>query len=357
MTHIHIIYEHGDDLQPFGIAYIRDILPLTHPANASAFQVTQGRDFSPSDIIIIERAWKPGLTLQQAEQLVQQVRRFSPPGGKKSSPCLVYSIDDNLLDLEAMPLATRQAVRYFCRHADGILVSTEYLKQRLLPLNPHIFVLPNTLDERLFTGQDKLLPIETASGGRLTIGYMGTFTHDADLMMALQALRTVLRNHLNTLQLQLVGGIADHGLLRLFQGLPIQVQHPSAVYAAYPNFMPWMQKNFTWDIGIAPLEDTEFNHCKSDIKFLDYSALGIPGIYSRVPTYTGTVQHLETGWLVENTPAAWVEALETMISDIYLRTRLARNAQAYVFAQRTLQHGAHLWREAILAISNRFNAL
>ncbi len=357
MPHIHIIYEHGDDLQPFGIAYIRDILPLTHPANASAFQVTQGRDFSPADIIIVERAWKPGLTLQQAEQLVQQVRRSSPPGGKKSPPCLVYSIDDNLLDLEVVPLPVRQAVRYFCRHADGILVSTEYLKQRLQPLNPHIFVLPNTLDERLFTVHDQPLPAEHAPGERLTIGFMGTFTHDADLMMAVQALRTVLRNHLNTLQLQLVGGIADHGLLRLFQGLPIQVQHPSAAAAAYPSFMPWMQKNFTWDIGIAPLEDTEFNRSKSDIKFLDYSALGIPGIYSRVPAYTGTVRHLETGWLVENTPAAWVEALETLLADADLRARLARDAQAYVFSQRTLQHGAHLWREAILNITHRCNAL
>jgi glycosyltransferase involved in cell wall biosynthesis len=355
MQHIHIIYEHGENLIPFGVAYIRDILPLTHPANASAFQVTQGRDFSPADIILVERAWKPGLTLPQAEELVQQIRHST--AGKKSTPRLIYSIDDNLLDLEAVPLPARQAVRYFCRHADGILVSTEYLRERLQRLNQHIFVLPNTLDERLFSDQGERLPVERKPGERLTIGFMGTFTHDSDLMMALQALRTVLRRHLDAVQLQLVGGMANPGLLRLFHGLPIQVLNPSPADATYPNFIPWMQKNFHWDIGIAPLENTTFNRSKSDIKFLDYSALGIPGIYSQVPSYSGTVRQLETGYLTENTPAAWVEALETMISDQTLRTRLARQAQDYVFSQRTLQHCAHLWREAILALTTKCNAL
>jgi glycosyltransferase involved in cell wall biosynthesis len=353
MQHIHIIYEHGEDLKPFGVAYIRDILPLTHPANASAFQVTQGRDYSPADIILVERAWKPDLTLKQAEELVEQIRQSPGSAGKKSPPCLIYSIDDNLLDLEAVPLPTRQAVRYFCRHADGILVSTEYLRDRLQRLNPRIFVLPNALDERLFSDPGERLPVGHKPGERLTIGFMGTFTHDADLMMALQALRTVLRHHLDAVQLQLVGGIANPGLLRLFQGLPVQVLNPSPADAAYPNFIPWMQKNFHWDIGIAPLENTTFTRSKSDIKFLDYSALGVPGIYSQVPSYSGTVRHLETGWLVESTPAAWVDALETMISNRALRTRLARHAQEYVFSQRTLQHCAHLWREAILALTLR----
>jgi glycosyltransferase involved in cell wall biosynthesis len=128
------------------------------------------------------------------------------------------------------------------------------------------------------------------------------------------------------------------------------VLNPPAVDADYPNFIPWMKKNLNWDIGIAPLEDTVFTRSKSDIKFLDYSALGIPGIYSRVPSYTGTVRHMETGWLAENTPDAWIEALETLVSDVALRTNLAQAAQDYVFSQRTLQHSAYLWQEAIKSI-------
>jgi glycosyltransferase involved in cell wall biosynthesis len=346
MLHIHIIFEHGVDLKPFGVAYIRDILPLTHPLNAQAFQVTHSRDYAAADVVIMERAWKPGISLQQAEQLVRQARQ--------DGACLVYSIDDNLLDLEQVPLVARQTVSYFCRAAQGILVSTEYLKERLQRLNPRIYLLPNSLDERLFSENGQPLPCpRKATDGETVIGFMGTFTHDADLMMVTQALRTVLRQSGPAVQLQIVGGVSNPAVLHLFQGLPVQVLRPSPDEAAYPNFVGWMKKNMAWDIGIAPLEDTRFNRSKSDIKFLDYSALGIPGIYSRVPSYTETVRHLETGWLAEDSPAAWVEALQSLLADAALRCRLAEQAQAYVFAQRTLQHRAVAWQEALLSISEQ----
>jgi glycosyltransferase involved in cell wall biosynthesis len=343
MLRIHIIFEHGVDLKPFGIAYIRDILPLTHPTNSESFQVTQGTGyFSSADVVIIERTWKPTITLQEAEQLVNQIR--------KDGACLVYSIDDNLLDLESVPLHVRSVVRYFCRVADGILVSTEYLKDRLHHFNSHIYVLPNTLDERLFSENHKRAPEGRKTGARKIIGFMGTFTHDADLMMVLQALRKILRKQIDSIQLQLVGGFSSQTVVHSFQGLPLDVLKLNPIDMAYPNFIPWMMKNLSWDVGIAPLENTIFNRCKSDIKFLDYSALGIPGIYSRVPSYEGTVYHLETGYLVENTVSAWTEALDELLSNNELRSQLAINAQEYVFTKRTLLQGAIHWREAIFSI-------
>lgn len=343
MVRIHIIFEHGEDQQPFGVAYIRDILPLTHPTNSEVLQVTQGTDYSSSaDVVIVERAWKPDISLLDAEHLVDQIR--------KDGSSLVYSIDDNLLDLESVPIPARSAVRYFCRAADGVFVSTNYLKERLQKLNSHIFVLPNSLDERLFTRKNGRPITDNRSSMRKTIGFMGTFTHDADLMMVLQALRTVLRRQSDSVQFQLVGGISTQAVVRSFQGLPVQVMKVNPIDMAYPNFVPWMIKNLSWDIAIAPLENTMFNRSKSDIKFLDYSALGIPGIYSRVPSYEGTVKHLETGYLAENTPAAWTDALDELLRNDDLRTRLAFNAREYVFSKRTLQHTAVSWREAILSI-------
>jgi processive 1,2-diacylglycerol beta-glucosyltransferase len=343
MLRIHIIFEHGEDLKPFGVAYIRDILPLTHPTNSESFQVTQGIGYSSSaDVCIVERSWKPNITLPEAEQLVHHIRK----GGAR----LVYSIDDNLLDLETVPLQARSVVRYFCRAADGILVSTEYLKERLHQFNSHIYVLPNTLDERLFTENSNRLPIGRNADARKIIGFMGTFTHDADLMMVLQPLRKILRKQTDSIQFELVGGFSTQTVVRSFQGLPLQVMKPDPIDMSYPNFIPWMKKNLSWDVGIAPLENTFFNRCKSDIKFLDYSALGIPGIYSRVPSYEGTVHHLDTGYLVENTPSAWTEALDDLLRNDDLRNRLALNAQEYVFSKRTLLHGAIRWREAIFSI-------
>lgn len=345
---VHIIYEHGPDRKPFGVAYIRDILPLTHPLNAQAFEVTWSTAYQPAEVLIVERGWKPDLTLHHAERLIEQARA---DGAR-----LVYTIDDNLLDLESLPLPKRMAMRLFCRLADGILVSTPALQTRLSALSRRIYVLPNMLDERLFLQDGQRPPIRQVSLAEanpqapIRLGFMGTFTHDADLMLILQTLRQTLRKHAPRVEFQLLGGIANPNLAQAFQGLPFRWLRLEPRHVAYPNFIPWMRQNLRWDLGLAPLEDTPFNRCKSDIKFLDYSALGIPGIYSRLPAYEATLQHLQTGWLAENTPAAWSEALETLLNDPDLRLRLAQNAQEYVFSQRTLQHRAHLWRQAIQEI-------
>ena len=340
--HVHVVYEHGPDLKPFGIAHIRDILPLSHPTNADAFEVTYSTDYARADVVIVERMWKPGVTVEQAAQIAQKVRQ--------DKAVLIYSIDDNLLDLAGIPTEARMVVRYFCRAADAILVSTEYLHQRLKHLNPQIFVLPNAVDEQLFMQTGAPLQPGRNTTKSQVIGFMGTLTHDADLMMALQALRKTLRKHIGRLELQLIGAVSNHTVIAAFQGLPVRLLQIEPKDVAYLNFVPWMKKNLLWDIGIAPLENTRFTRGKSDIKFLDYSALGIPGIYSRVPCYEPTVKHLENGALVDNTPAAWTEALEMLLEDHKLRMQLASAAQDYVFSTRTLQHCAKGWREAILSL-------
>lgn len=209
-------------------------------------------------------------------------------------------------------------------------------------------MVPNALDERLV--EEALgRKSATANNGRKVIGYMGTYTHDADLMMILQALRETLRKHLDTLELQLIGGIADSAVMQAFNGLPIKVLKVGT-NGEYPDFMRWMSQTVQWDLAIAPLEDNCFTRCKSDIKFLDYSILGIAGIYSRVTPYEKTVRHLETGYLATNNTQAWVDAFDGLLTDDSLRQKLGIQAQKYVLSTRTLRHCAQNWRDAIQAI-------
>jgi len=309
---------------------------------ADAFQVTLGTEYARADVLVVGRTWRPGITLELAERLVDQARR--------DKVCLIYSIDDNLLDLRSVPDDVRMIVRHFCREADGILVSTGFLKERLGQINRRICVVPNAIDERLFKSNGDRLTPRKVVGDRKIIGYMGTYTHDADLMMVLQALRTILRKFLGSIELQLVGGLSNSTFINALQGLPVKVLHVPVEDVEYPRFVSWMKNNLHWHLAIAPLEDTYFSRSKSDIKFLDYSALGISGIYSRVPAYEETVRHLETGYLVENTPTAWIEALERILVDDLLREELAKVAQEYVFSTRTLEYCSATWQDAILSI-------
>ncbi|MCV3216724.1 glycosyltransferase [Plectonema radiosum NIES-515] len=350
MLKVHVLFEHSANMHPHGSSHIRLLLPLTHQSNAEAFILSHSTIYSSADVVIVERMWKPNVSLKLAEDLVEQVR--------KDKACLIYTIDDNLLDLKPeepnrYQFTTEQlmAVRYFAREADGIIVSTDCLKDRLNRFNNNIIVVPNALDERLL--EDRLEPPKSGTANKpKVIGYMGTYTHDADLMMILQALRQTLGKHLDTVELQLIGGIGDPTIIEAFNGLPIKVLNIDK-NGEYPDFMRWMAQSVQWDLAIAPLEDNIFTRCKSDIKFLDYSILGIPGIYSKVTPYEKTVRHLETGYLASNNPQAWEEAFETLlVDDDTLRQKLATQAEEYVLSSRTLKHCAQNWRDAILSIMN-----
>lgn len=88
-----------------------------------------------------------------------------------------------------------------------------------------------------------------------------------------------------------------------------------------------------WDAAIAPMGDSVFENCKTPLKYLEYSAMGIPGVYSDTPVYASVVRHGQTGLLAANEPEAWIDAFEQLIESPAKRMALA--AQASLEVKRT----------------------
>jgi len=345
MIHVHVLCERfAGELRCS--SYIRLLLPLTHATNVSHIRMTCGRTYKKADIVIAERTWEQDLAA--AEELVKNVRR--------DDGCLVYTIDDDLLALTTdgvpqnsfMTQPKIRLVELLVRESHGVLVTTDRLKQKMLFYNNRVLTIPNAIDERLFNSGTAPVP-QNGNERPLVMGYMGTSTHDAAILMIADALRRSLRKHRRALTFELIGGVGNRATLEAFAGLPMNVLR-SGDSMKYPAFIRWMAQTVRWDFAIAPLEDNAFTRGKSDIKFLDYSALGIPGIYSRVPAYLGSVSHRETGLLVDNHADAWEDAVDFMVSRHEVRAEIARNARSYVWTRRTLTQNAAHWREALFAI-------
>jgi processive 1,2-diacylglycerol beta-glucosyltransferase len=340
---IHIVYEYGADFRPHASAYLRLIRPLRHPFLRDNLEVTFARDYSgaPADMVLIDRLWRPDVNPAAVEKLVMRVRQAGAQ--------LVYALDDDFLTLDTRGMSRFTAercesVRLLLREADQVLVTTAELGRSVVDYNPHIVVLPNMLDERLLLGGRLATPFAEQ---RLVIGYMGTRTHDDDLLLILPALKTLAQTYPGRLEFQLIGGVARNDTWESLADLPLRVLDLNPAETEYPLFMLWFTGRVRWDIALAPLADDPFNRCKSDVKFLDYSAIGAAGLYSRVPAYAGSVTHRETGWLVENTTAAWVEAVETLIMNAPLRERIAHKARAYLYSERIVARAAKHWLTAL----------
>jgi processive 1,2-diacylglycerol beta-glucosyltransferase len=338
---VHVLYETDRLGQPHGCSHIRLLRPLQHPSLAGKLMVSHGTYLPDGDLdaVIVERYWRPDTTLEAIDKLASSLRQRGIR--------LIYTLDDNLLDLEpwsnVASSVQRNKVARLLRLADGVIVSTESLRQRFLKINPCIEIVENALDERLFLpASSNHSPQPWRDNKRLTIGYMGTLSHLQDLMMVLEPLRTVLREAAGQIEFQIVGIAQEESLAACFDGLPFRILDTGGKHF-YPDFVAWARHNLRWDLGIAPLTDNTFTRCKSDIKFLDYALLGIPGIYSQVEAYRQSVHHGETGWLCPNDPPAWIESLRHAISHQEKRVALSASAFKHVKESRMLNTCAGRW--------------
>ena len=94
--------------------------------------------------------------------------------------------------------------------------------------------------------------------------------------------------------------------------------------------------------GIEEPESLYFNSCKSCIKYIDYGAIGIPGIYSRTPVYQSAIRDMETGLLVDNGSDYWGAALDEMSRNTLLRKKIRDESYIDVASNYGLEKSAKI---------------
>ena len=259
---------------------------------------------------------------------------------------IIYEVDDLLM---AMPpnnpnrdfaIQCRPFVLDVMQKAAAITVSTEALKAELLQWNPNIYVLPNLIDERLWAQTQR------PHAGPVVIGFTGTSTHGDDLRMIEDAFIQISAKHGQGVAFQFMGCVTDR-LARL-PGAKVTGFTPD-----YESFAKALQTT-PMDVAVVSLEDNLFNRCKSNIKWLEYSACGIAGIYSDLPPYNRCIRHGQTGLLVGDRVQDWFQAIDTLVTNASLRRAIAQQARQEVLSSYTLASPrVQLYTEAYHAILGR----
>ncbi|MGZ8136383.1 MAG: glycosyltransferase [Methylococcaceae bacterium] len=90
------------------------------------------------------------------------------------------------------------------------------------------------------------------------------------------------------------------------------------------------------DINLAVLHDDEFNGCKSELKWFEAAALGIPTVMSSTANYRDVISDGENG-LMAATPEEWYQHLKTLITDPKRRKEIAEKAHAKVLAEYSIK--------------------
>lgn len=218
--------------------------------------------------------------------------------------------------------------------ADAVIVSTQKMREMLVAYNENVFVIPNYLDDMLWSFRSPVV----RNSSCLVIGYMGTKTHRPDLEYITPVLLNIIKKYPHRVRLRFWGVQPPPAL----HSLP-EVECISDFYYSYEEFVAFFQTQSA-DIFIAPLVDNLFNRCKSPLKFLEYSVLGAPGVYSRLEPYEGVVQHGQNGFLAYSLEE-WEWCLTQLIEDDGLRMQMAEQAQKTIMENWLLSQNAFRWKE------------
>jgi tetratricopeptide (TPR) repeat protein len=204
--------------------------------------------------------------------------------------------------------------------ADAVQTSTEELARRWRERTPRpVAVFQNQLTD--------IPPLPLLPDRPLTIGWGGSPGHFADWYHVAPVLEKWLRDHTD-----IHLSVMNHEFAKPFIQLPAERYRytPFGSLAEYLRFLRGL------DIGLAPLLPTDYNRCRSDVKFLEYASQGVAGIYTDLETYRGSVVHGETG-LIYKTPEELVQCLDRLRKDVKLRQRIRQQAHQYVAEHRRLE--------------------
>lgn len=283
---------------------------------------------------------------------------------KKKGVRVLYDMDDDFWAVDKSN-PSRLASNVFkdqyealIKEADAIITPSRVLKKkfRKLTKGKEVHILPNAIDYDHY----KERPHEHDD---LIIGYMGAASHWRDLKIIIDVLEKLNEkydfyfvlygmmgepleaamyyyNRLLTANLQpeqnnyYKDALAFYGRLKKLKMMHVPFYppelHPSALSRA------------DFDIGLAPLEDTEFNRGKSDIKFCEYAAVGTATLASKVAPYTDS----GVGYYAKNTFKDWYNKLEKLIVDKAFRDSLLKKQKDWVRKNREVKKLALDWELA-----------
>jgi glycosyltransferase involved in cell wall biosynthesis len=219
------------------------------------------------------------------------------------------------------------------RVTDGIVCSTDYLARRYRSFNERTWACYNGIDLNRYAW-----PTPAREG--VTIGWAGGVGHKASLARWEPAVREVLRKR-DEARFMSVGYGAAVDYLEEF-GPQRAVGLPSGKIEVYPAAMKM------FDIAIAPSSESNLFKGKSDLRWLEASALGIP-LVAHPETYPG-IDDGVTG-VHARTPQEVEAALLDLVDDRDKREHIGAQAYAYIAENRRIEVAAERWRHVLQEVA------
>jgi len=301
-----------------------------------------GHEAFVSDEAVTEKAvqWADIIILQSIvdKEAIAMIYAYQQERGKK----LVLDLDDWVVQKDDSPhklehdiTDATNVIKATAGVADMITTTQDYLAEKLRTLNSNVVVLPNYIHLETYD-----LPKFKNESDEIRIGWGGGITHIPDIEMIKEPLTRICKEF-PKVKLVLIG---DTRHANLFPRLNIE-----ATTGVPVDVWPSKLHSLRLDIGIAPLVDNEFNRCKSNIKWQEYSVAKVPGVFSNIVYQVHGFQ--PRYGLIAYTPEDWYNSLKTLVQNPLVRSDIADAAYTRVTRRFALEEHVKEWESAYSSLT------
>ena len=280
---------------------------------------------------------------------------------RKAGKRILYDMDDDFWQVTKdnpsvlVSNALKDQYEGMIREADAIITPSNILAKKFKKLGKPVHICPNGINYGLYHERSH-------EHKDMMIGYMGAASHWKDLTIVIDALEELYRDYNFYFVIYgMVGEPMEAAMYSYGKTLGSGLQPEKNVYYKSaldfysklkklkmihipfypPELHPSVLARADFDIGIAPLENTEFNRGKSCIKFYEYAATGAVTLASDVEPYKS-----EVNYRAKNTKKDWYKKLKRLLDDDKFRKDLLEKQRKYVKETRNLDNLALDWELA-----------
>ncbi|GAA5818665.1 MAG: conserved hypothetical protein [Methanobrevibacter sp. CfCl-M3] len=300
------------------------------------------------DIIIIQRSFNLNI-----ENIIKICEKYNIK--------IIYETDDDLINLPKKHVDyinykhRIENIEILAKNSYLITVSTPILKKRYEKYNKDIKIIKNH-QIKILSNKNKheLIKVESSDFNikEIKIGYFGGDTHQQDLLILKKPIKNLKKKGLN-FQFEVLGTYKEKDLKKYdLESVINIIEHPTddnsrGRFLNFEDFMKLLKKiAISWDIGVCPLLENEFNSGKSELKYIEYTSLGIPSVLSNVEPYKSIITDEYNGFLA-STSEEWEEKLEKLINNKQLREKILSNAILDVEKNYSLKNTVMQWEKIL----------
>ena len=238
---------------------------------------------------------------------------------------IVFSIPQKSIARKHFGKDTKARVRKAVSLCHRAIVTTEPIAEAMRGMVDDIRVMPNYL-ERPRWGN---LQPPRKERRKLRVGWAGAQQHQGDLEFILPVVEATA-NEVDWVFMGMCLAKLRYHIAELYNPVPFE-HYPAAL------------AELDLDLAIAPLEINRFNTAKSNLRLLEYGAVGYPVICTDIEPYRNAPVTC-----VPNNPKAWIDAIRAHIHDMDATRAAGERLHDWVLSNWMLDQHLDEWMKILL---------